>query len=308
MAILIDLSQVVIGSCYAFKEQLTIDATAQDKQQAIDLIRHIILSQLKSYNIRYRPQYGKLIISCDGKNYWRKKLFHQYKANRKKVRNESNLDWPLIFDTINSTIRDLRDNFMFPVIQIDGAESDDVIATLTKYFQSNELLGGNLLVNDPQPVLIVSSDKDFVQLQKYPNVTQISPRTKGQVTDPDPIRYLQIKCLSGDRGDNIPNVVNPIDAFNDCNQKKCAPLTKRRIEALLSEGFENCSDPVIKKRWDQNNKLIDFDYIPRKISDAIIEAYKQPIAGNQTKVFNYLIAHNCNLLLGEIDSFAVTDI
>ena len=305
MAILVDLSQVVLGSCYAFKDQLTTESTATNKQQAVDLIRHVILSQLKAYNVKYRSQYGKMIISCDGKNYWRKKLYPHYKANRKKVRHESNLDWPLIFDTINMIIGDLRNNFMFPVVQVDGAESDDVIATLTKYFQTNEVKHSDWLIPQTQPILIISSDKDFVQLQKYDNVKQLSPRTKMAVTDPDPVKYLQIKCLSGDRGDNIPSVVNPIDAFNDESVKKCAPLTKKKIESLLNEGYDNCSDPVIKNRWLQNSQLIDFEYIPKKISEAIIETYNRPIVGNQSKIFNYLIHNNCNLLLNDINAFSV---
>lgn len=302
MAILIDLSQVALGACYAFKEQLNTHATKQDREQAVNIVRHVILSQLKYYNTTYKQQYGKLIICCDGKNYWRKKVFPYYKANRKNMRSKIDLDWPLVFETINQTIADLHENFMFPVIRVDYAESDDVIATLSKYFQDHEYMS-NPLVEQRQPILIVSSDKDFIQLQKYNNVHQISPVTKREITDPDPVRYLDEKCIIGDRGDSICNVLSDDDTYvNDL--KKSNRLTKKKIDALIEQGYDNCDDPVIKRNWKRNKVLIDFEYIPEKISQRIIEQYQQPVLGTKQKIFDYLIKHQCNILLNDITAFA----
>ena len=301
MAILIDLSQVVLGACYAFKDDLSVNRTANDRHNAINLVRHVILSQLKYYNTKYKQQYGKLIICCDGKNYWRKKVFPYYKANRKTMRSKSDLDWSLIFDTINQTICDLRDNFMFPVIRVDYAESDDVIATLTKYFQDHEVVEGPMF-DQRQNILIVSSDKDFVQLQVYDNVKQISPVTKRFVTDPDPVKYLQEKCIRGDKGDSIMNILSDDDAF--IAGKKCPKMTQKRIDSLLETGYDNCEDAAIKRNWHRNRVLIDFAYIPEKISSRILDEYNKPIAGNKQKIFDYLIKNQCNLLLNDINGFA----
>ena len=300
MAILVDLSQVVFGSCYAFKDDLNPERTKENKQEAVNLIRHVILSQLKYYNVKYRQQYGKLIISCDGHNYWRKKIFPYYKANRKKARDQMDIDWTLVFQVFNDMIVDLKENFMFPVIQVDQAESDDVIATLTKYFQTNELQE-SVLFDIKQPIIIISSDKDFIQLQKYDNVTQISPRNKSEVTEPDPVKYLNEKVLKGDRGDNVVNVLTQDDAFDI--GVKSTRLTQKKIDALLEEGYDNCQDPVIKRNWKRNKVLIDFDYIPKSIEQKIIDQYKQPIIGNKVKAFNYLIQHECTLLVKDIEDF-----
>ena len=300
MAILIDFSQVVLSACYAFSDQLTIDNP--DKNQARDLVRHVILSQLKQYNTTYKEKYGKLIVCCDGKHYWRRKIFTHYKACRKKARAESKLDWKLIFDVIDQTILDLKENFLFPVIQVDTAEGDDVIATITKYLQTNELIEKNILFSYAQDILIVSSDKDLVQLHKYDNVTQIAPTNKKKVVDPNPSQYLIEKVIKGDRGDGIPSILNPEDTYvND--QIKPLTMTKKRLAALLEQGYDNCTDETIKRRWETNRQLIDFDYIPQSLENLIIEQYTMPVQGSRTKIFNYLISHKCNILVRDVSAF-----
>ena len=300
MAILVDFSQVVLSACYAFSDQLSIDN--EDKDQARNLVRHVILSQLKFYNTTYKEKYGKLIVCCDGKHYWRRALFAPYKACRKKARAESNLDWKLIFEVIDQTIQDLKDNFLFPVIQIDSAEGDDVIATLTKYFQTNEMVEQNILFKYPQEVLIVSSDKDLVQLHKFENVSQIAPMTKKKVKDPNPAQYLIEKVIKGDRGDGIPSILNPDDTYiND--QIKPMVMTKKRLNTFLECGIDNCTDEAVKKRWLMNRQLIDFEYIPQTIEQQIIEHYNVPIQGSRSKIFNYLISHKCNILVRDVSAF-----
>ena len=300
MAILIDFSQVVLSACYAFSDQLSVDNS--NKDQARDLVRHVILSQLKHYNTLYKEKYGKLIVCCDGKHYWRRKLFTHYKACRKKARAESKMDWKLIFDVIDQTIVDLKENFLFPVVQVDSAEGDDVIATLTKYFQNNELIEKNILFSFAQDILIISSDKDLVQLHKYDNVTQIAPSTKKKVTDPNPSQYLLEKVIKGDRGDGIPSILNPEDTYVN-EQVKPLVMTKKRRNALLEQGYENCEDENVKRRWDINRRLIDFDFIPQSLEHLIIDQYNTPIKGNRSKIFNYLISHKCNILVRDVSAF-----
>ena len=51
----------------------------------------------------------------------------QRKANRATDKH----DWPMIFDLIEDTLNDLRENFPYAVIKIDSAEADDIIGALT---------------------------------------------------------------------------------------------------------------------------------------------------------------------------------
>ena len=265
LAILLDFSQVVMSACYAFADELSIDS--HDKESAKNIVRHVILSQIKYYKSKYGIKYGELIISCDGFKYWRRDCFPQYKACRKEARNKSNIDWKLIFHMMDELIHDLKPLF-----------------------------------DTPQNILIVSSDMDFAQLHKYSNVTQIAPKNKRRIEVDDPVLYLREKVIRGDSGDGIPSIVNHDEVFIMGERQK--KITTKLFEQFMEEKTpENCTNEIYQKNWLRNRLLIDFDYIPKDIEDSIINEYNQPIQGNKMKVFNYLIQHQCNQLLNDIDSF-----
>ena len=148
--IIVDLNQVAIA---------TITAQAGNHADAVqpDLIRHMILNSIRKYKTKF-SDYGEVVIASDDKKYWRREMFPYYKANRKADREKSDFDWPMIFNTI-ATVRDeLQENFPYRVLRVSGAEADDIIATLCKNF------------HDREKILIVSNDKDFIQLLRYNNV------------------------------------------------------------------------------------------------------------------------------------------
>ena len=132
----------------------------------VNLLRHMVINSIRSLKNKFEGEYGELVIACDNKNYWRKKIFPYYKANRKKAREESGLDWPMIFDTINLIKEELKAIFPYKVVEVETAEADDIIATLVMRSQKDS------------PLLILSGDHDFIQLQKYKGVRQFSPVTK----------------------------------------------------------------------------------------------------------------------------------
>ena len=69
------------------------------------LVRHMVLTSLRMFKNKFSDKYGTLVICCDDKKNWRKELFPYYKANRKKDRAASDLDWQQIFETINTINR-----------------------------------------------------------------------------------------------------------------------------------------------------------------------------------------------------------
>lgn len=149
--IIVDLNQVAIA---------TITAQAGNHADAVqpDLIRHMILNSIRRFKTKFGSEYGDIVIATDDKKYWRREYFPYYKGNRKADREKSDFDWPMIFNTI-STVRDeIQENFPYRVLKVAGAEADDIIATLCSKFHSQE------------KILIVSNDKDFIQLLRYPNV------------------------------------------------------------------------------------------------------------------------------------------
>lgn len=299
MPILLDFSQMCLSATYAFSDDVQVTST--DKEKGKNILRHIILSQVKSYKAKYGMDYGELIICCDGKNYWRRDIFPPYKACRKKARSESTIDWKLIFDTMDEVIDDLEENFPYKVIRLNDVECDDIIATLTKYYQTNETIDRGFY-DEIKPILIVSSDRDFVQLHKYPTVEQIAPHTKAKIKTEDATAYLKEKIIRGDRGDGIPNILSEDEVFIKEDGKQNV-LSKKKFEAFMASDIEHCEDPFVKKNWERNTKLISFECIPLNISERILEEYKKPIRGNMNKVFNYLLKHKCMLLLKDVNSF-----
>lgn len=289
--ILIDYSQVALANILSFKTELTKGTEGEIK----NLIRHCVLSSLKFYKKKYYKEYGELVICCDGKKYWRKDFFPNYKASRKKAREESDLDWKLIFDTMSEIRDDLKENFPYKVMHIDTAEADDIIAVLTK---STQEFGCH------EEVMIVSSDKDFKQLHKYDNVRQYSPIQKKQVTiaareiHPFTVEHV----VRGDSGDGIPNILSTDDIF--LVEGRQTPVSKKRLQEFIDNGFDACKNDVERRNWHRNTTLVNFDFIPEQVSTEILDSYRlNNVKGDKMSIMKYLMDHRCRMLLDELEDF-----
>lgn len=291
---------MALSGIFQFSSDLSKKRTQDHREKAINIIRHVVLNSLKSIKKKYTKEYGEMVIACDGQNYWRKQFFPYYKANRKKDREESDLDWGLIFDTINELRQDLEENFQYKVIRIDGAEADDVIATLTKWTQDNGLISTGLY-EEPQKVLIISSDGDFKQLQKYPNVRQWSPMQKKFIQTKEPQKYL-LEHITKAGDDGIPNILSNDNVFVEGIRQ--TPVRAARLEEFVELGIDACRNDTEHRNWQRNQTLIDFDFIPEHISKAIIDSYMEDnIVGSKQKIMNYLIKNKCRQLLDDIEGF-----
>lgn len=297
--IIMDYSQVCLANIFQFQADLK--KTGADPE-AVNIIRHAILTGIKSYKKRFGSHYGDIVLACDSKNYWRREVFAQYKASRKKQREASGLDWKLIFDTINEIREDLATYFPYKVIRVDGAEADDVIATLCKWSQTNGLIDRGIY-EDKQQIMIISSDGDFKQLHKYDNVKQYSPIQKKMVQREDPTSYLAQHIAKGDSGDGIPNVLSKDDVLVTEGVRQNKMSSKRLVE-FITHGRDACQNDEERRNWDRNNMLINFDCIPEDVERRIMEAY---INCNPVKdkmgIYNYLVKKRCRLLLDEIEEF-----
>lgn len=296
--ILIDYSQVALASILTFQA----DLKSGDPEKVINLIRHVTLSSIKSFKKKYGKEYGEIILCCDGRKYWRRDVFPHYKANRKKARDASDLPWTLIFDTLNQMRQDVAEHFPYRVLHIDEAEADDIIAVLSKYCQENELLDIGL-VSEPQKILILSSDHDFIQLQKYPNVTQWSPNTKKFVkATHKEIHEKRITHIVKAGDDGIPNIFSKDDVF--VNNERQKPVSAKRLQEFIENGFIACKNDEERRNWQRNIQLVDFDFIPDQISNKIIDAYlNNKPKGDKMTAMKYLMDHRCRLLLEEIEEF-----
>ena len=272
-----------------------------------NLIRHVTLSTLKSYKKKYGKEYGEMVIACDGRKYWRKEHFEHYKASRKKNRDASDLDWKLIFDTLSEMRQDLADNFPYRVVHVDRAEADDIIAVLTEWVQTNDLIVEGLM-EEPQKVLILSSDKDFKQLQLAPfssgNVRQWAPMQKKYITasKKEIMDFTIEHIVKGDAGDGIPNILSKDDVFVTGERQK--PVSAKRFAEFLEKGHDACRNDEEKRNWQRNAILVAFDNIPKDVKESIVETYlSNKPKGDKMSVYNYLVKHRCRLLLEEVEDF-----
>ena len=296
--ILIDYSQVALAAILTFQRELK-----GTESEVKNLIRHVTLSTIKSYKKKYGKEYGDLVICSDGRKYWRKEFFEYYKGMRKSNREKSDLDWGLIFDTLSEMRTDLAKYFPYKVLHIDRAEADDIIAVMTKYVQENELVQEGL-VEESQKVLILSSDKDFKQLQLYPNVKQWSPMQKKYVTatKAEIIEHKIEHIVKGDAGDGVPNILSKDDVFMNGERQK--PMSAKRLQEFFANGFIACKNDEERRNWHRNATLVDFDFIPDDVSKTIIDNYlNTKPTGDKMAIMQYLIDNKCRLLLDELEDF-----
>lgn len=279
--IIADYSGIAIASLFSQKMELS-----------ENLVRHMILNSLRMYNLKFRAEYGEMILACDGGNTWRKQMYPQYKANRKKNRDQSSVDWPEFFRILSAVRDEIRENLPFKVIHLQGIEADDVIATLTETTQE---------FGNSDKVMIVSSDTDFVQLHQYSNVRQFSPMKKNFISEKDPQRYLKEHILRGDSGDGVPNVLSPDDTFT--NSLRQTPLRAKVIDEWISkwEDLQNHMTVEQYRNFQRNQTLIDLSKIPATKKEEIINTYNSVKVNNNT--LNYLISKRCSQLIGSADEF-----
>ena len=252
------------------------------------LFRHMVINSLRSYKQKFGDEYGEMIIACDDKNYWRKQIFPFYKANRKKNREESELNWTNIFDIFNKIKQEIKDNLPYPVIQVDTAEADDIIASLVKH------------TNDAHKILILSGDKDFVQLQTQSNVKQYDPVRKKWITHDNPERFLVEHILKGDVGDGIPNVLSDDDTF--VADKRQKPLTQKKINKIYNDGAV-LLDSATDRNFMRNKHMVDLSMVPESIRTEVINKYLGEQGKDKSKLFNYFINYKLKNMMENIGDF-----
>jgi len=288
--ILVDLNQVMISNLMmqiGGKKNVAVEE---------DLVRHMVLNSLRIYRTKFFKKYGELVICCDDKNYWRRELFPYYKIHRKKDRDESGLDWNMIFTVLNGIRDDIREKFPYKVIQIEHAEADDIIGSLCHRFGHLGITNGSA-----EPILILSSDKDFMQLQKYANVEQYSPMQKKFITCSNPARYMHEHILKGDRGDGVPNFLSDDDVF--VNGKRQKPLATKKIDAWNGMRPEDYCDERMLRNYRRNQQLVDLDFIPEDIQNETNEIFDNYKLNERGKIFNYFIEKKMKNMMEVIGDF-----
>ena len=277
--IIIDMNQISLASL-----MMHLNMT---KEKTVDegMVRHMILNSIRLYRNMFKKEYGEVILTYDSKHYWRRDYFPQYKMNRKKARENDSKDWDNIFGVLNKIKAEFKEYLPYKYLEVYGAEADDIIGTLCK--------------QEFEPIMIVSGDKDFIQLHKYENVNQYSPILKKHVNGHNPDTYIRTHILKGDTSDGVPNVLSPDITFTEGLRQR--PLGKKKIETWL-ESMDSMPDEA-KRNYQRNEKLINLDKIPQELEEQILSEIDEAPHGDRSKLLNYFIDNKLKELTESIGDF-----
>jgi hypothetical protein len=278
--ILVDMNQISLAS-------LMMHLHMNDGELDDEMVRHMILNSVRAYRTMFTEDFGELVLTYDSRAYWRKQVFPQYKANRKKGREKDDKDWDSIFEVLNKIKEEIREFLPYKVVETHGAEADDVIAIICKHYQSEK-------------IMIVSGDKDFIQLHKYENVRQYSPITKKHVNGVNPVVYIKEHILKGDKSDGVPNVLSPDHTFTDGLRQR--PLTSKKLNSILAQDIDDLNDEL-KRNYQRNNALINLDEIPEELEQCILDDFKGATCGDRSKLLDYFIDKRLKTLTEQIGEF-----
>lgn len=292
---LVDFSQIVISTLMAtFKpgEEIT-----------VDIMRHLCLNTIRANVLKNKKLYPTIVICVDNAKdgYWRRDFAAYYKKNRSAGREKSEWDWETIFHGMHTVVSELKEHMPYIVVDKTKTEADDVIGVLCKH------------LNDNYPsckVMITSSDGDFTQLHKFPNVKQWSPIQKKwvQCKHGSPRNDLRYKIVKGDKKDAVAGI-------NVRSDYVISKLEGERAKPISTEKFLN---PILKAdnpleldlmtdeqklRYAENEVLLDFEKIPDHIREPIIDQFENVPAAPRRKIYPYFVSRRLVKLLESVNDF-----
>lgn len=286
MPILIDYNQFVLAAIFnSMREGFT-------KTELVDenVVRHLLLNQIRSNRKKFKNEYGEVVICCDSKHTWRKDFFPYYKIRRSLNKNKLDIDWNALYRVMTKLKDELKETFPYKVIQIDKCEADDIIGVICHEF-------GDEFFTNEEKFLILSRDKDYKQLLKYANVKHYDQQDKKFFTVPDPELFLREMIIRGDDGDDIPSILSNDTVFALKERQK--PMTQKRIDAFLAGEM----DEFHKVNWERNRKLIDLSCVPEEYKSEILEEYSKDTENKRGKLYNYFIQNQLMEMLTDIGDF-----
>ena len=162
--------------------------------------QNTVKSLAKSYDCK------RIIITADwGSSTYRKTIAPDYKQNRKdkfaEQSEEERIAFEEFFEEFEESLHLLREEY--PILRYKGVEADDIAAHLVKYRKEYDL----------DYIWLISSDRDW-DLLIQENVGRFSYVTRKEVRldnwkehyEVCPEQYISLKCLTGDKGDNVPGI------------------------------------------------------------------------------------------------------
>ena len=293
--IVVDLNNIANACVYASK-------SGQDPE----FLRHSILNSLRAINSKFGYHYGEMVVALDKKS-WRYKPFPEYKARRKIKKKKETIDWTSLYEVIHEVFYSIRDNFYWKTICVEGCEVDDIMGVLAR-------------MPNREKILLVTSDKDMKQLLRYSDVEIYDNVNNKYAELDDPKDFLLELIMTGDSGDDIPNILSDNDVFinDDKKQRRLIKKYKDHIREAdsIQEGIETLEVNItvdgtkikldneeVLNNFKRNKLLIDLSHTPQNLAKLVVQQYNTPSEGSESKMRMYFGNHGLNELRDKINDF-----
>lgn len=227
-----DLSNIAYICAYQRKTDLT------DSADPAGIIYEQCIHYLKRLYRRFKPD--RVICACDGQHYWRREIYPDYKAHRP---NTELKQW------VKAAISIFKQDFAHLCLEVMHCEADDIIFAISLYARCS--------------VTIVSSDQDFVQLISE-RVTLFDPnKSQYRVAPKNQAMALFIKCMRGDKSDNI------FSAYPYVSTKRIESAFKSERSLALLMATPKADGRTVFDDYQRNRQLIDLSCLPDELKQTI---------------------------------------
>jgi hypothetical protein len=299
--ILVDLQQTAVAQFSIYNMPLPARTPSifvtEDRYEGkteIEKMRLTVLRALKNYKQKFGEQYGQLVLCCDSRSSWRKEIFPYYKIRRKRSRDDSPMDWTTFHETFRTLKEEFRENLPYKVVEAEGAEGDDIISVLCEW---------NANKPSPEPVLIYSSDGDFLQLQKYSQVSQYDKMRDRFLKCENPVYEVREMIIRGDPDDDVPNILSADDCF--AAKVRQRPMMTAKVDVWKTMDPETITDwdADTKLRYKRNQLLVDLSCIPTEVKARIAQAYLSHQPQSRQHMYKYLLNTKTTELMSSLGDF-----
>jgi hypothetical protein len=283
--ILIDLQQIAIAYfSVRIKNKMEVRTLVEEDHGNIsdrEYIRNGLLKTLRNVRVQFSQTYGELVLCCDSRQSWRRDVFPFYKLKRRKGRDESPVDWNAFHGDFDAIKEEFKQHLPYRLVEVEGAEGDDIISVLCEV---------NSMKSQPVRTLIYSSDKDFLQLQKYPHVDQYDRFRERFLKCENPVHEVREKIIRGDDGDGVPNILSADNCFAAGVRQR--PMMSAKVEIWKTMEPETITDwdEETKLRWKRNQALVDLSCMPVEIKQRIARYMLDNPAPQRKNMYKYLMS------------------
>jgi len=254
-----------------FTKEIGITTPAPDFQ----LWKYMMINSI--YGALYKiDNVREVILAIDDSQPWRKVYFPRYKESRKKRREDTDIDWQILYNILEKYALEMKEKLPFKVLKVSRAEADDVIAILS------------MEVIDRDKV-IISNDEDFQQLCSG-KTKLYNPSKKEYIECEDTEGFIVKKSLLGQPKDDIFNIKTPSDwgLTPDTEGKRKPGYGVAALEKTMKFGWQEwLKENKLEENFKRNRILIDFRMIPKPIRGNIAKAYKDYNLASPENIYKF---------------------